>query len=421
MTQQSQTTHTDVDVEQLLARLHEAEDTLRAIQHGEVDALVVQGPAGPRAYTLVTADQSYRMLVEQMSEGALTLNATGQILYANARFGTLLGMPSSSIPGRQLQAFVAPVHRASCNELFSTVGDTPAGGDFELVRADGELVPVHLSVAALAHESFRGLCAVVTDLREMRRRAAALEVERAARVQAEAANKAKSDFLAVMSHELRTPLNAVRGYADLMMAGTHGDLAPAYVEFTRRIQTSAVHLQALIEAVLGYAKLERGKIGYQLSDTRVCDLFEALETVMLPQATERGVHFSVDPCDDLCIVRADPDKAVQILINLATNAIKFTPRDGSVDVSLDGDDRRWNISVSDTGPGIPEDALERIFEPFFQVRSDRSPRPVGVGLGLAISRELARAMGGDVTVVSTEGAGSRFTLHLPTPSVALQH
>ncbi|HEX9937031.1 MAG TPA: PAS domain-containing protein, partial [Longimicrobium sp.] len=234
-----------------------------------------------------------------------------------------------------------------------------------------------------------------------------------ARAEAEAANRAKSEFLAVMSHELRTPLNAIGGYAELMEMGIRGPVTEEQRGDLHRIQQSQRHLLGLINEVLNYAKLESGAVHFDVEDIRVRDALAAAAALVAPQAGTRGLVLDVGPCPAELGVSADPDKLRQILLNLLSNAVKFTDRGGCVEMTCAAAGAQVQVLVRDTGIGIPADQLERIFEPFVQVRADLTRTAEGTGLGLAISRDLARGMGGDLTAESTVGAGSTFTLTLP--------
>jgi PAS domain S-box-containing protein len=244
-------------------------------------------------------------------------------------------------------------------------------------------------------------------------RARLFEAEHAARAEAERANRAKSEFLAVMSHELRTPLNAIGGYAELMEMGIRGPITPQQREDLRRVQTSQRHLLGLINEVLNYAKLETGTVHYDVADVRVRDAVVAAEALVAPQAAAKQLALSVAPCPPALAVRADAEKVRQILVNLLSNAVKFTDPGGRVEVACAELGDRVQVQVRDSGIGIPADQMDRIFEPFVQVRADLTRTAEGTGLGLAISRDLARGMGGDLTAESTLGAGSTFTLTLP--------
>jgi len=240
------------------------------------------------------------------------------------------------------------------------------------------------------------------------------ESERA-RAEAESASRAKSDFLAAMSHELRTPLNAIAGYVQLMTMELHGPITPAQREALQRVERSQRHLLRLINEVLNLARVESGRVDYDIQDFPVQQVVAELGPMIQPQFDAKGVHYEVHLPGDPVMVRADRDKVMQILINLLANAVKFTPTGGRVtlDVAQRAGVSAMFIRVTDTGVGIPRDKQERIFEPFVQVHTGPTRTAEGAGLGLAISYDLARAMGGDLRVRSEEGKGARFTVSLP--------
>ena len=234
-----------------------------------------------------------------------------------------------------------------------------------------------------------------------------------ARAVAEAANRSKSEFLAVMSHELRTPLNAIDGYAEVLELGIHGPLNPKQMEDVSCIRRSERHLLGLINDVLHYATVEAGSVRYAVEEVPIDEVLTSCEALTAPQMRAKHMEVRFQPCPPGLVVRADRDKLQQIILNLLTNAIKFTESHGRVDVTCSIEGGYTLIRVTDTGCGIDADELERIFEPFVQVDSRLARKYSGVGLGLAISRDLARGMGGDISVQSTPGSGSTFTVSIP--------
>ena len=266
----------------------------------------------------------------------------------------------------------------------------------------------------LAAESGRRYSTAELTLAEEIARRAALAVDNA-RLYREAreANRAKSQFLATMSHELRTPLNAIAGYTELMEMGVHGPVSDAQREDLRRIRLNQQHLLGLINDVLSFARLETGRLEFDITDVVVEETLAAVRAHIEPQLLVRQLRYEYRGGDLACTCRADRDKLRQIVLNLLSNAMKFSNAGGRVtlDWELAGDSVA--IHVSDTGRGIPPDKLDLIFEPFVQLDASFSARMEGTGLGLAISRELARSMGGEISVASSLGEGSTFTLTLP--------
>jgi signal transduction histidine kinase len=244
-------------------------------------------------------------------------------------------------------------------------------------------------------------------------RARLFEAERDARAEAEEANRAKAQFLSAMSHELRTPLNAIGGYTELLAMGIHGETTPAQRLALERIQRSQQVLLGLINDVLSFARVEAGHLDFQLQPLVVDSLMERVEAVIEPQAVARGITLRREPAPDIHAI-GDAERVTQILLNLLANAVKFTEPGGSVDLSAERDGGAVCVHVADTGRGIPAGQLNSVFDPFVQLERHRTEQSQqGIGLGLAISRELARGMGGDVRVRSEEGIGSTFTLTVP--------
>jgi PAS domain S-box-containing protein len=240
-----------------------------------------------------------------------------------------------------------------------------------------------------------------------------IEERKKAEEEAWAASQAKSEFLASMSHELRTPLNAIGGYAELMAMGVHGPLNAEQAQDIARIRRSNQHLLTLINDVLNFAKVDAGQTEYRLTAVPVDETLRDTESMIAPQILKKGLHYLYKGGDKSFSVLADPEKLQQIVLNLLSNAVKFTEPGGTITLSSEARGKCIEMSVADTGPGIPAEKLDRIFDAFVQV-DRRLNQPVqGVGLGLAISQDLARGMGGNLAVKSEVGEGSTFTLSLP--------
>ena len=356
---------------------------------------------------IAAREEEIRTLADAIPTLAWTARADGFIDWYNARWYEYTGTTPSEVAGWGWQSVHHPDTLPEVLEQWR--GAIAHGSVFEMTfplkGVDGE---------------FRRFLTRVTPLRDVQGRVVRwfgtntdVEAERRAREAAEGANRAKSEFLANMSHELRTPLNAIAGYAELLDMGIHGVLTTLQRESINRIQRSQRHLLGLINEVLNFAKLETGTVHYDSQDVVMCEALAAAESLVAPQARLKGIALTKGDCPSSLTARADAEKLLQVLVNLLSNAIKFTPAGGEVKMSCAVEDSTAMIRVRDTGIGIPADKLEAIFDPFVQVRADLTRPHEGTGLGLAISRDLARGMKGDMTVESTEGVGSTFTLALP--------
>jgi len=290
------------------------------------------------------------------------------------------------------------------------------------ILINGQAIGAFCAIDTVPHSWTAGEIATLQELAavavsEISLRATRAEVERA-RAEADAANHAKSDFLAAMSHDLRTPLNAIGGYAHLIEMGVHGPVTDGQRDSASRIIRAQRHLLTLIDDILQFAKAESGQIPLEMGPVSLPELCGALESLVGPQATEKRIEFSCDLAatsdgsEDALTVVADFERVLQVLVNVSTNAIKYTDAGGRVTVTASRAGSWTDVAVQDTGRGIAPEHIEQIFEPFIQV-SGVSDTRAGVGLGLATSRNLARRMGGDILVESAPGAGSTFTLRLP--------
>ena len=354
-----------------------------------------------------------RSIVERLADGIVIVDATGVIRFANPAAEQLFGRNRDQLVGSQLGFPVV-------------VGEST---EVEVVHPGHGAITAELRVVDV---EWAGAPALLVSLRDIthRKRAAErerqLERERAARSEAEASSQAKSEFLAMMSHELRTPLNAVIGYAELLDLGVAGALTNEQRHQLSRIRTSGRHLLGLVNEVLDLAKIEAGRLSVSIGVARTGEAADAALSLVQTHADEKGIRFAANCLGDGdTFYVGDEDRVRQILINLLSNAVKFTERGGQVALECgttndpDVEARlpecpKWvYFQVRDTGIGIPPEHLPVIFDPFVQVETGHTRSTDGSGLGLTISRRLARLMGGDLSVRSAVGAGSVFTLWLP--------
>jgi len=245
---------------------------------------------------------------------------------------------------------------------------------------------------------------------EIERSQAALEMQTA---EAQSANNAKSEFLTIMSHELRTPLNAIGGYADLMEMGIRGPITAEQRRDLERIKLSQQHLLGLISGVLDLSRIESGRVAYHPVPVALHAFLASVDALVGPQAAAKSITLRCEHCETDATVFVDREKLRQIMLNLLSNAIRHTPPHGTITVSVSNRADMAAIIVEDTGAGIPLDKHEQVFEPFVQLDRSLTQSREGIGLGLAISRDLARGMGGDLVAEVGERDGARFLLTMP--------
>ena len=385
---------------------------------GSVEGIVAHGSDvtdAVRARQLIEAsEERYRFLADAIPVQVWTATTAGELDYVNHPAETYFGMSMRELVGTGWlhQVHEDDVPRVVERWRHSIETAEPYQVEFRLRRADG-VYRWHLARATPQRSADGDVLrwfGTNTDIEATKQTEAELK-----RLTAEAteANRAKSDFLAAMSHELRTPLNAIGGYAQLIELGVRGPVTPEQVEDLQKIRRSKDHLNTLVGGVLAFAKGGTGRIEIDVVDISVDDLLDSVLDMIGPQLVERSLTLHRGPVPGGITIRADLDKARQILLNLLANALKFTPPGGSITVSASQRADVVQIGVRDTGIGVPEELLDQIFEPFVQAKRAIQSRDGGVGLGLAISRQLARAMGGDLTVISPPGEGSTFSLHIP--------
>ncbi|HEX2718967.1 MAG TPA: PAS domain-containing sensor histidine kinase [Gemmatimonadaceae bacterium] len=370
--------------------------------------------------SLRQSEERFRLLVSSVRDyGIFLLDTAGVVISWNDGAERISGYRANEIIGQHFSVFYPEADQilGKPRRELETTADV---GRFEeegwRIRKDGSRFWSNVVITALRDTEGRlvGFAKVTRDLTERReaQERAIADARRAA--EAEAANRAKTEFLAAMSHELRTPLNAIGGYADLLLAGVAGPMSAQQHEYIERLQRSQKHLLGIVSDLLNYSRIEAGQLTYDIEEVRAADAMTSVATMVRPQANMKGIRFEVVECPPTFTMRADRQKAEQILLNLLSNAVKFTESGGSVTLHCERREREVAIIVSDTGVGIPEGKLDAIFEPFVQVGRGLTTQHEGTGLGLAISRDLARAMHGNISVTSTLGRGARFVLTLPS-------
>ncbi|MFT3923601.1 MAG: ATP-binding protein [Myxococcales bacterium] len=391
------------DTERLRQRLEEAEATLNAIREGLVDAVVVRGSEGQQVYTLESADLPYRQFLEQMAEGAVSLDASGHILYCNRFMAELIGRPREELLGVPFDAFIVSPAFAFRDALAS---DQSQKLGVRLHVSDERELSVQLALTQVGSGDGRRFVVVVSDLTERERM---LELNRA-REAAEAESLAKDLFFAAVGHDLRTPLNVVVGWSAYLLERRQ-DYDVHTVSALEAIERNARLQAKLIEDLVDLSRIAAGKLRLERIPLDLSELVRSLGTSLAITAHKRGIQLSVE-AEPGVFVMGDASRLEQVLQNLVGNAIKFTPERGSVQVKVARQGIAARIEVRDSGRGIDAQLLPRMFEAFRQGEAPRT-RDSGLGLGLAITKHLVDLHEGRVTAHSDgRGRGSLFTVEL---------
>jgi PAS domain S-box-containing protein len=410
------------EIQALRNQLQESEETLNAIRRGEVDALVVNGQEGEQVFTLEGADHPYRLMVETMSEGAVTISADETLVYCNQSFALMVETPHERLIGTSLSSYIANDDIPYFLELLETAKTTHSRGELQLRRVDGTLIPVLVSLSSPHFQD--AVCVVVTDLSEHKRNEELLlsqEVakiekdllarEREARSEAEKANRLKDEFLATVSHELRNPLGAILGWSAILRSHKsqeQTDHAVAVIERNARLQLK------LIEDLLDVSRIVSGKLTIALSEVDLVKVIRAAAEAAQPDAAAKQIELRVTLGSESGIVVGDGSRLQQVVGNLISNAIKFTPASGKVTLRFEVQNDQALISVTDTGKGISADFLPFVFERFRQQDASSKRVQGGLGLGLAIVRTIVELHRGTVKAESQgEDQGAVFSVTLP--------
>ncbi|HEY0527727.1 MAG TPA: ATP-binding protein [Gemmatimonadaceae bacterium] len=404
---------TDADGEIIGIVAHGADVTGAVLARREVERLLREIEVARSAAE--SSEQRYRFLANAIPVHVWTAKPDGNLDYVSDRAAKYLGKTSAEIIGEGWLSVLYADDVAPTVERWTHSLQTgePYEVEFRLWSAAHQQYRWHLGRATAQRDEYGTIIrwfGTNTDIEDSKQ--AQTELKRLTDEALEA-NRAKSDFLAAMSHDLRTPLNAIGGYAQLIEMGVRGPVTEEQRVDLLRIQRSKNHLDRLVSDVLSFAKLGAGRLEIHISPVDVKAILSSVVDMVTPQLAEKRLTLAPLSVPAGLKVAADIDKTRQILVNLLANALKFTPAGGQISVEVVERDRKVSICVRDTGIGVPEDQLERIFEPFAQAKRALQAADAGVGLGLAISRQLARAMHGDLTVRSVVNQGSTFTLTLP--------
>jgi PAS domain S-box-containing protein len=394
-------------------RLEEAEETLRAIRNNEVDALVVDGPQGQQVFTLQGAEQPYRVLMETMSEGALTVAANGTILYCNQRFAEMLKTPLNRIIGLSFQEIMPSEDWQAFKAALDACGKEGCRGEYRLTTLEGRKAPVYVSARALRLQDVESFCIVATDLTEQR----TLEQQ----IRQSQKMEALGTLAGGIAHDFNNLLAAVIGFTELLQEGLpEGDSGRHYAA---RVLEAGMRGRELVKHMLTFSR----QTEQEKKPLRISSIVK--ESVKLLRASiPTTISISVNVRSESGLILADPVQIQQVLMNLCTNASYAMRETGGVlDIELsdfsvvpiDGNPYGMEpglymkLAVRDTGAGIPAQVKDKIFDPFFTTKGAGE----GTGLGLSVVIGIVKQSGGHITVESEPGKGSTFTVYFPKIAV----
>ncbi|HEX8394308.1 MAG TPA: PAS domain S-box protein [Longimicrobium sp.] len=362
--------------------------------------------------------QRYRSLFENNPDAVCSFDLDGTLRTANPAAESLTGHHADDLRSRAFWTLFVPGDRERMRALFqAAAAGQPQTAQSALLQGAGRRVELRLTlVPILVGGDIIGVYCIAEDVTERLRAEAERESlllrERIARAEAEAANAAKTDFLAVVSHELKTPLHAITGFADLLHDGELGPLTDPQRRPVDRIRTNGRQLLRMIEDVLGYARLDSGEDGVRLERVPLERVLAELVDEARKGAAAKGLALSMEVHDEICLAETDPGRVRELIRALLSNAVKFTEA-GEVRVTLRREPAWVAVEVQDTGIGIEPEQMPRVWDPFWQAEHPLIRKVGGTGLGLSIARRLSSLLGGDIAVVSTPGQGSTFTVRLP--------
>jgi signal transduction histidine kinase/ActR/RegA family two-component response regulator len=385
-------------IRSLTERLEEAEETLRAVRSGEIDAFIVQGPRGEQVYALRSAEQPYRNLIEEMLEGAAILTTDGDVAYCNKRFAELVAVPLEDAIGGAMERFINHTDRPAYRSLLLAGSGKRRA---QLKTADGRIIDVLLSFTTSMSDDVERRNLIVTDLSE-------LLIAQSGRDRAEQQSQAKDEFMAMLAHELRNPLSAITAAVQVLEAakGHEGAASRARFIIGRQVQ----HLSRLVDDLLDVGRVVTGKIALDRRAMDFCDLVRRTAAVFAEREADHQFAVHTTPV----WIDGDAVRMEQIVSNIIGNAVKYTPVGGKVTISLSVEADEAVLRVQDDGFGITPELLPRVFDLFVQGERTLDRSQGGLGIGLTLVRRLVGLHHGTVSV-SSEGpnCGSLFTVRLP--------
>ncbi|MES2892659.1 MAG: ATP-binding protein [Bacteroidota bacterium] len=422
-----ETTHKSTDellaeIENLKIQLEEANDTIEAIRTGQVDALIVKSDNGHELYTLKSADQTYRVFIEKMTEGAVTLNRDGIIVYSNSQFGKMVGLPLSKITGIFFSSFISPGDENTYEDLISRGWTEDSKGEVLLSSAT-KVIPVQLSITTLELDEGTSLSIILTDLTPQKQTQLLLKANNEKLQQMnhelELSNHDLQQFASVASHDLQEPLRKIQIFSNFLKERFATDLTQEASAYLDKIISSSQRMKVLIIDILSYSQLSQEDNSYVFTDLNVLinEVLEDYEILL----KEKKASIIVDP---LPSIEVNPGQMRQVFQNIISNALKFIRKDTppyiriSANPGVEGNEPATHnesfcyLSFKDNGIGFDDKFARTIFTLFRRLHT--KDKFEGTGIGLAISKKIIEKHRGNIIAKGQEGVGSEFIIVLPT-------
>lgn len=387
----------------LRQRLEEAEATLDAIRNGHIDALVVGSPEkGDRVYTLEGAEHPYRVLIEAMHQGAVTLGDDGTILYCNATFAQMVGRPLERIVGGAFVSFFPRAGKAVVKDVLRDALTSPQQAEMRLQRSDGTLLPITIAAGPLPLSDLSAMSVIVTDLTGQKRYQDLQDIDRR-----------KDEFLAMLAHELRNPLAPIAN-AVQMLCLTNGD-ADSELRWTcELIDRQVQQMTSIVDDLLDVSRITRGKITLHMQPVAVSAIVNRAVETSRPLIESCGHSLQITLPSETLRVEGDEARLAQCVTNLLNNAAKYTDTGGLISLNVEREGSDAMVKVRDTGVGLSAEMLSSVFDLFMQVDRSLDRSQGGLGIGLTLVRSLVEMHGGSVSASSGgPGQGSEFVVRLP--------
>ena len=389
-------------VTELKAQLAEAHELINAIHKGEIDAFVVNNEGRHELYTLKSADKTYRLFIEKMNEGAITLNQQNIVLYSNTAFANLLNIPLENVIGSYFEDLVPGEFRIPVNHLINNAWKLQESKAEIVLPGHNKAVPVMLSLNALETDGGMAMSIIAADL--------SLQKEA---LEQKAAMEKKDEFISIASHELKTPVTSIKGYVQLLQHNFQQDGNDLAANLLGRVDAQINKLSTLISDLLDVKKIENGQLHY---NEYLFDFNELVAEVIEETSQILKKHTLLQKLGESKMVKGDRNKIGQVIINFIDNAGKYSPIDSEILINTDIVGNSIKLSVKDHGIGIPANQQGKVFDRFFRVSGEKEDTYSGLGLGLYISSEFIKRHKGTIGVESEIGDGSTFYFTIPIAS-----